>query len=65
MTNKTNEQAVFSERDSRGMLCVDCVECERGINGSDKDKCSAGVRYKKGHLGSCFSGVLIAGLEVL
>lgn len=57
-------KAKFSEKDSRGMLCVDCTECERGRNGSDKDKCSSGYRYKKGHQGACFMGELIKGLEV-
>ena len=56
-------KAKFSERDNRGALYVDCTECERGSNGSDKDKCSAGFRYKKGHRGGCYIGTLIAGLE--
>ncbi|MEC6833014.1 hypothetical protein VXS06_14700 [Photobacterium toruni] len=57
--------AKYSERDTRGHLCVDCFECERGINGNDPDKCSSGVRNKKGHMGSCFNGTLISSLEVL
>ncbi|MES0445037.1 MAG: hypothetical protein ABUJ92_00690 [Desulfobacterales bacterium] len=57
-------EAKFSERDNRGALFVDCVECKRGHNGKDEDKCSAGSKHKKGHRGGCFSGTLIEGLEV-
>ena len=49
----------FSGRDSKGKLYVDCTECKRGINGSDEDKCSAGMRCKKGGQGMCFCGDLI------
>jgi hypothetical protein len=49
---------IYSEPDNRGMIYVDCTECERGANGSDKDKCSAGWRYKKGGMGGCFAGTL-------
>lgn len=58
------KKAKYSSKDSRGMLCVDCSECERGGNGSDKDKCSCGWKVKKGKNGSCFAGTLMAGLEV-
>ena len=51
-----------SERDSAGRLYVDCSECERGGNGTDKDKCSAGWRIKRGKQGGCFCGTLRAGL---
>ena len=61
---KTMSKAEFSEKDSRGALCVDCTECERGRNGSDTDKCSAGYKHKKGNRGSCFSGTLIEGLTI-
>jgi len=47
----------YSEKDSRGIIYVDCTECNRGTNG-EKD-CSAGARTKKGHQGGCFSGVLL------
>ena len=57
-------KAIYSEKDSRGMLSVDCIECERGRNGNDKDKCSAGFKHKKGHRGSCFSGELISTLTI-
>lgn len=57
-------KAKFSEKDSRGHLFVDCAECERGGNGSDKDKCSCGWQVKKGKNGGCFSGTLLTGLEV-
>lgn len=50
---------MVSKRDNRGVLCVDCSECERGGNGSDPDKCSCGWKIKKPHKGSCFSGTLM------
>jgi len=56
--------AKYSEKDNRGMLCVDCSECERGGNGSDPDKCSSGHKHKKGNKGACFMGVLISTLTV-
>ncbi|PSV00604.1 hypothetical protein C9J27_05565 [Photobacterium kishitanii] len=65
MTNVKKVKAVYSERDTRGHLTVDCVECDRGFYGSDSDKCSAGSRYKSGGKGSCFSGTLMQGLKVL
>lgn len=55
-------KAKFSERDSRGMISVDCTECNRGKNGSNE--CAAGKKIKKGHQGSCFNGGLIDGLEI-
>ena len=58
------KKAKFSEKDSRGHVFVDCTECERGFNGSDKDKCSSGFKHKKGHKGGCFSGELLSVLEV-
>lgn len=54
----------YSERDSRGALYVDCTECNRGANGDDPDKCSAGYKHKKGNKGGCFLGTLIDGLTV-
>ena len=57
-------KAKYSELDSRGMLCVDCSECERGGNGSDKDKCASGHKIKKGNKGACFMGDLIEGLTL-
>ena len=50
---------MYSEKDSRGHLVVDCSECERGGNGSDVDKCSCGWKIKKPHIGSCFVGTLM------
>ena len=47
----------FSEKDSRGVLCVDCTECKKGSKG-DKS-CSSGARIKKGHQGNCFKGELL------
>lgn len=57
-------KAKFSEKDSNGKLCVDCVECERGHFGSDVDKCSSGHKHKKGNRGACFMGTLISTLTV-
>jgi hypothetical protein len=51
--------AIYSQRDSRGVIFVDCSECERGANGSEKDKYSCGWRTKKGGKGGCFMGTLI------
>ena len=56
--------AKYSERDSRGYLIVDCSECERGGNGSNKDKCACGWQIKKGRKGCCFAGTLIKDLKV-
>lgn len=58
------KKKVFSEYDNKGKLFVDCSECKRGGNGSDKDKCSSGWRNKKGGRGGCFIGSLIDGIEV-
>ncbi len=58
------KKAKFSNRDDKGRLYVDCSECERGGNGSDIDKCASGWRTRKGRKGGCFSGTLMAGLEV-
>jgi len=53
-----------SFRDCRGKLFVDCAECERGGNGSDKDKCSAGWRTKRIKKGGCFIGQLMEKYEI-
>ncbi|HIF9321602.1 hypothetical protein ACWU37_21300 (plasmid) [Photobacterium damselae subsp. damselae] len=58
------KKAIFSEKDNRGHLYVDCIECERGPKGSDADKCSSGSRNKKGHQGGCFTGILLKCLTV-
>jgi len=55
--------AKYSEYDNGGRLYVDCSECDRGGNGADKDKCSCGCRVKKGHMGGCFTGSLIPGID--
>jgi len=57
-------KAKYSKKDTRGALQVDCSECERGGNGSDKDKCSCGWKIKKGNKGGCFCGTLLSNLEV-
>lgn len=54
---------IYSTRDSRGRLYVDCSECTRGGNGDDKDKCSAGWTAKRGGTGGCFCGTLIPEIE--
>ena len=55
--------AKYSFEDTRGALYVDCSECERGGNGSDKDKCACGWKVKRGKQGGCFMGTLLDGLE--
>ena len=60
---------MYSERDKRGNLYVDCTECDRGFNGTDDDKCSCGQKIKKPNCGGCFNGIILeelrqeAGLE--
>lgn len=61
--DKMKKKVKYSEKDTRGKLFVDCSECNRGGNGSDKDKCSSGWKVKKGRQGGCFLGVLLADLE--
>jgi hypothetical protein len=56
-------KAKYSKLDSRGKLQVDCSECERGGNGSSKDKCACGWKVKKPHHGGCFMGELLIGLS--
>lgn len=53
-----------SFKDARGNLYIDCAECERGGNGSDKDKCSSGWNVKKIKHGGCFCGQLMNKYEV-
>ena len=60
----TMATAKYSRTDTKGKLYVDCSECERGGNGSDKDKCSCGWQIKRGWQGGCFLGTLRAGLTV-
>ena len=48
-----------SFKDSKGILWVACSECDRGGNGSDKDKCSSGWQVKKFNGLGCFSGTLM------
>ena len=50
---------INSYKDSRGMVVVACCECNRGGNGQDKDKCSAGWQVKRGGDRGCFSGELL------
>lgn len=46
-----------SKKDSRGIWCIDCAECQRGGNGDQS--CSAGWQHKKTQRGSCFNGELL------
>lgn len=55
---------VASFYDNKGKLYVDCTECERGNNGSDDDKCSAGFRIKKPEMGGCFIGDIIPTIDL-
>ena len=57
-------KAKFSGKDSKGKIYIDCSECERGGNGSDIDKCSAGWKFKKGGKGMCFIGTLMQKYEI-
>ena len=52
----------YSRIDTNGNLYVDCAECERGGNGSAKDKCSCGWQTKRGKQGGCYLGLLLEGL---
>ena len=56
--------AKYSRVDTKGTVYVDCSECERGGNGSDKDKCSCGWKIKHGRRGGCFIGTLRDGLTL-
>jgi hypothetical protein len=60
MGNK--EYFMNSFYDTRGNLWVACSECERGLNGSDKDKCSC-ARKKKFDGSGCFCGQLMPKYE--
>lgn len=55
---------VFSFYDNKGKLYVDCTECTRGYNGTDKDKCSAGHRCKKPQQGGCFIGTVMDSVDL-
>ena len=56
--------AKHSKKDAQGKLYVDCSECDRGGNGSDKDKCACGWQIKRPKRGGCYLGNLRAGLTV-
>lgn len=58
------KEARYSKPDTRGHVYVDCSECDRGGNGSDKDKCSCGWQVKRGGNGGCFIGTLRPGLKL-
>jgi hypothetical protein len=62
---KTKEKkAKHSKKDASGKLYVACSECDRGGNGSAKDKCSCGWQIKRGGKSGCFMGTLLSGLSV-
>ena len=56
---------IYSFKDSRGALYVDCSECTRGGNGGTSDKCAAGWQHKRGGRGGCFAGTPMHGIEAL
>ena len=62
------KQAIFSARDTRGKLYVDCSECTMGGNGSPilagNDACAVGRRITRGLQGGCWLGDLLPDLEV-
>jgi hypothetical protein len=43
---------------------IACLECERGVNGSDPDKCPSGSRIGTAPRFGCFQGKLMDGLTV-
>lgn len=55
---------VYSFYDNKGKLYIDCTECNRGVNGDDIDKCSAGVRIKKPQMGGCFIGDILPTVDL-
>jgi len=50
---------MHSAVDIKGNLSVDCSECERGGNGTAKDKCSCGWKTKRPKHGACYIGDLM------
>ena len=59
------KQAKHSFLDTKGHPWVACSECDRGGNGTDKDRCSCGWNVKRWNRGGCFSGRLLEGLAFL
>lgn len=57
-----NKKKVYSQKDTRGKVIVDCSECDRGGNGEAEDKCASGWKIKVGGRGSCFCGELLKGV---
>jgi hypothetical protein len=49
----------YSFKDRDGLLWIACSECERGGNGSDKDKCSCGWQITRSGKQGCFMGRLL------
>lgn len=57
-------KATHSKKDEQGRVLVDCSECERGGNGSAKDKCACGWQTTRGRQGACYVGTLMKGLTL-
>jgi hypothetical protein len=51
---------MHSFTDKSGGIWVACSECERGGNGSDKEKCASGWKVKRFNGLGCFIGILMA-----
>lgn len=50
------KKKIYSKVDTRGILFIDCSECECGGNGNNTEKCSSGWHIKKGNIWGCFCG---------
>ena len=55
--------AKHSFLDIKGHCWTACSECERGGNGSDKDKCMCGYHIRRFNKLGCFIGILLKGLK--
>jgi hypothetical protein len=52
---------MHSFNDENGKRWTACCECNRGGNGNDKDKCSAGFKSRTWDKSGCFIGTDIVG----
>lgn len=55
---------IHSFKDDKGKQWTACSECNRGGNGNDPDKCSAGFNCTNFNGLGCFSGTFIIGEPV-
>ena len=55
---------IYSFYDNKNKLYVDCTECNRGVNGADPDKCSAGFKCKRPNHGGCFIGEILSSIPL-